>query len=127
MKKGIVVGAVIVIAALGALLYFSFGDSVVYYVTASELLEQGAEQYEANIRVTGYVADGSIDWNPQDLLLKFSVEEGGAVLPVEYRGLKPDAFIGGAEVLVEGKYESDGIFKASNIMMRCPSKYSAEE
>ena len=127
MKKGIVIGAIVVVAALGALLYLSFGSSVTYYVTASELLAEGSDRYDTNVRVTGNVGNGSIDWNPHDLLLRFTLEEGGASLPIVYEGLKPDAFIAGAEVLAEGKYNSDGIFRASNLMMKCPSKYSSEE
>ena len=127
MRKWIIIGVIIVAIALGFLIYTSFGNSVTYYVTVSELISEGADSYDTNIRVTGKVADSPIDWNPQDLELKFAVEEGNATLPVLYEGPRPNGFEPGVDILVEGEYQRDKVFKAANIMMQCPSKYTPEE
>jgi cytochrome c-type biogenesis protein CcmE len=127
VKKRYLVGGLILIAALGYLLYMSLSSSVMYYVTVGELLNGGYGAYDTDIRVTGKVANGSIEWNAEELELEFDVIEGNATLPVIYNGAMPDGFTSGADVLVEGRYHSDEVFRASAILMKCPSKYEPEE
>ena len=45
---------------------------------------------------------------------------------VDYKGVVPDTFKDGAEVIVEGSVLSDGSFKARVLMTKCPSKYQKE-
>ena len=126
-KKRYFIGAVVFVAAVGYLLYMSLGSSVMYYVTVGELLDGGYGAYDTDIRVTGKVANGSIKWDAEGLELEFDVIEGNATLPVIYNGAMPDGFTSGADVLVEGRYHPDEVFRASTILMRCPSKYEPEE
>ena len=127
MKKRYIIGGVILVAAVGYLLYMALGSSAIYYVTVSELLDDGSNAYDTNIRVTGKVVDGSIAWNAEELELGFAVVEGGASLPVIYEGTRPGSFKAGADVVVEGRYHPDRIFRATSILLRCPSKYLPEE
>ena len=53
--------------------------------------------------------------------------DGQARLPVRYKGVKPDMFQTGADVIVEGRLEPDGVFAASVLMTSCPSKYQEEK
>ena len=109
--------------AVAYLLYLSFGSSVDYYVTVSEFIAEGTELHDTNIRVAGKIADNPIDWNAEDLELKFAIAEGGEVMTVIYQGTKPSGFKAGSNILVEGKYHSDGILRASQLILKCPSKY----
>ena len=79
------------------------------------------------VKVRGKVVDGSIEWKAKKLELRFAIAEGSATLPVIYKGAKPDGFKAGADIVVEGKYHSDKVFRASTILMKCPSKYVPEE
>jgi len=112
---------------VGYLLYLSFGSSVNYYFTVSEFSAKGTEYNDSNVRVAGEIADGTIDWNAENLELRFDVTEGGDTLAVVYHGAKPSGFKVGSTILVEGKYDYDGIFRASQIIMKCPSKYEPAE
>jgi len=127
IRKRYIFGGAILIAAVGYLLYMSLGSSVTYYVTVGELAHDGYQAYDVDIRVVGKVADGSIDWDAEELQLEFAVAEGNATLPVIYHGVIPDGFKVDADVLVEGRHHADGVFQASKILMRCPSKYAPEE
>jgi len=127
VKKRYLIGGIILVAIVGYLLYLSLGSSVMYYVTVGELLDGGYGDYDADIRVTGKVANGSIEWDAAQLQLEFDVIEGNASLPVIYNGAMPDGFSSGADVLVEGRYHPDQVFRASTILMKCPSKYEPEE
>jgi cytochrome c-type biogenesis protein CcmE len=127
VKRRYLVGVIILVLVVGYLFYLSFGSSVSYYVTVSEFSAKGTELYDTNIRIAGKIADNPIDWNAKDLELRFGITEGGDTLMVVYHGAKPSGFQAGSNILVEGKYSSDGIFRASQLIMKCPSKYEIEE
>ena len=48
--------------------------------------------------------------------------EGGG-LPVVYKGVLPDLFKAGVEILVTGRMGKDGVFEADVVATKCPSKY----
>ena len=109
------------------LLYLSFGSSVSYYVTVSEFFARGSELHDTSVRVAGKIADSPVGWNAEDLELRFTITEGDGTMTVFYQGAKPSGFKAGSDILVEGKYHSDGIFRASQLILKCPSKYEPED
>ena len=123
MKKRHLIGGGILLAIVAYLIYLSFGSSVSYYATVSEFFAKDIELYDTNVRVAGKIVDSPIDWNVEDLELRFAITEGGDTLMVIYQGAKPSSFKAGSSILVEGKYHSEGIFRASQLIMKCPSKY----
>ena len=127
MKKRYLIGGVILIIVVAYLIYLSFGSSVSYYVTVSEFFARGTELHDTNVRVAGKIADGPVDWNAQDLEFRFTITEGDDTMTVIYQGAKPSGFQAGSNILVEGKYGSDGVFRASQLILKCPSKYEALE
>ena len=127
MKKRYLIGGGILLAAVAYLLYVSFGSSVSYYVTVSEFFARGAELHDTSVRVAGKIADSPVNWNAEDLELRFTITEGGDSMTVIYQGAKPSGFKSGSDILVEGKYHSDGIFHSSQLIMKCPSKYEPED
>ena len=126
-RKRFLLGGAVLVLVIGYLLYLSFDDSVSYYFTVSELLDKGSEVYDTRVRVSGKVVDDSIDWNAREVELGFIIVENDATLPVVYGGAKPEGFKADANVLVDGQYHSDRVFYASQILMKCPSKYEPKE
>ena len=118
-----IVGSLIVVLVIGYLIFTSIQGSTAPYLTVTELQSRGPSIYERNVRVTGIIRGESIDWNAQDLILKFEVADEGGCLPVVYKGLRPDMFQDGAQAVVEGRYTEGGTFEAHNLMLKCPSKY----
>ena len=127
MRKKYLIGVIILVLVVGYLIYLSFGSSVSYYVTVSEFLARSAELHDTDVRVAGKIADSPIDWDTEDLELSFNITEGGETIKVIYQGAKPSGFKAGSDVLVEGRCNSDGVFRASQIILKCPSKYELEE
>ena len=127
MAKKYIIGGVILLFIVAYLFFLSFSSSVRYYVTVSEFSARGTELLGTDVRVAGKIADSPIDWNAEDLELRFIITEGGHALPVLYQGAKPSSFKAGSNILVEGKSHPDGIFRASQLIMKCPSKYEPEE
>ena len=51
--------------------------------------------------------------------------DDGGTLPVVYKGLVPDIFAPGIQVVVEGHYVN-GVFEASTLLAKCPSKFTSQ-
>jgi len=116
----LIAGALVYIIATG------FKGNQVFYVTVDELYAKAPNLYGERIRMAGNVVDGSIKKDAGQLFTRFRLEQDGKELPVEYQGLTPDMFKDGAEVIVEGSYSQDGVFKADNLMAKCASRYEAD-
>lgn len=54
------------------------------------------------------------------------VDEKGVLSKVIYKGTKPDGFDQTEKIVVAGKFENNN-FVASQILMKCPSKYVDEK
>ena len=114
--------SLIAVVILGYLVYTGIRDTMVYYLTVNQLIEQGSQLSDGGVRVGGKVHEGSVMWDPKALTLKFVMKGENTSIPVFYQGVVPDSFKQGREVIVEGIY-ADGVFTASQIMPTCPSKY----
>ncbi len=124
-KLKLIVGGAIVAAAIFFLLYQGFRDTLVYFVTPSELKLKGASAVGENFRLGGMVAEGSLVRGGDMLDISFRVTDGRETVPVVYRGVPPDLFKEGRGVVVEGRYTSDGIFKAATILAKHSEEYRA--
>jgi cytochrome c-type biogenesis protein CcmE len=120
-QRKFLIGGLILVAAIGYLIFAAARGSAAYYVTISELTEQGPSA--RSVRVAGNVVGESIVWEARGQLLQFEITDEGGLLPVSYHGSRPDMFRDGAEVVVQGKLTSDGVFDARTMLLKCPSKY----
>jgi len=121
-KRKLILITVLAMSVIGYLVYAGVRDTMVYYLTVSELVQQGLQSSNGGVRVGGKVLEGSIIWDPKDLRLRFIMRDDRATLPVVYQGVVPDSFKQGRKVIIEGIY-ADGLFTASQIMPTCPSRY----
>lgn len=96
-----------------------------YYVTVKEFNEKGRPK--GHFRVNGKVAPGTIERLANGRRVTFTIKDkdGGATLPVDYSGIIPDTFVDDADVVVEGLKKSDGVFEATTLLAKCPSKYES--
>jgi len=121
-KRKLILITVLAMSVIGYLVYAGVRDTMVYYLTVSELVQQGLQSSNGGVRVGGKVLEGSIIWDPKDLRLRFIMGDKKTKLPVVYQGVVPDSFKQGRKVVIEGVY-ADGLFTASQIMPTCPSRY----
>lgn len=98
-----------------------------YYMTVAELQDQGAAVVGERVRVNGNVVEGTEDWRPREMTLKFSIaDESGEQLPIVFYGPRPDNFQRAASAIVEGELLPDGTFEANTLLLKCPSRYEEE-
>lgn len=126
MNKKLVIGGVIILIVVAYLFWSGMKDSSVYFLTVEEFFAQIDQMQGKGTRINGDVVSGSIKWDAPNLLLTFQLTDGKNVLNVRHHGVAPDTFQEGLSVVVEGKYES-GMFNATQIMTKCPSKYEAKK
>lgn len=113
------------VLASGYLAYSGARSSFAYYMTVSELHERAAPVRDADIRLGGKVAVTGLQWDQVAGRLQFVVAEGTHTIPVRYRGVVPDAFKPGADVVVEGRYDG-ATFVAVRLFAKCPSKFEVK-
>jgi cytochrome c-type biogenesis protein CcmE len=118
------VGGLIIALVAGYLVFTAAQGSAAYYLTIVEIQQQGSSA--RNVRVAGNVVGESIVWEPRDLRLEFDMVDESGQLSVVYSGSRPDMFRDEAEVVVEGKLGSEGVFEARTMLLKCPSKYEEE-
>ena len=148
------IGVVLIVCAVGYLMYTGIRETSTYYLTIEEFLLQKEAMANEGIRVAGRVQKGSIDWNPKDLNLTFTMiafkekegekdntstpvatsqqdghSEQHEGLAIHYQGILPDMFAEDRDVIVEGEYipgANGNVLEATAVMTTCPSKYEAE-
>lgn len=122
-RKILIAVAVFVLVG-GYLAYSGVRSSMAYYLTVGELLDRAATVMDSDIRLSGKVAVDGLAWDQVSGNLQFLVTDGTRTLPVRYRGVVPDAFKPGAEVVVEGRFDGTA-FDAARLFAKCPSKFEA--
>jgi cytochrome c-type biogenesis protein CcmE len=120
-RSKFIFGGALIVLAVGYLIVSSIGGSTAYYLTVQEVKAQGPSEHP--VRVAGTVVEDSIEWNAQELMLNFNIADDSGSLAVTYNGPRPDMLRDGAEAVVEGKYVEGDSFEASNLLLKCPSKY----
>lgn len=120
-RMRLVIGAAIIVLVVGWLVYSSIQGSSAYYLTVEELKARGPS--DRIVRTTGFVVAQTIHWDSQRMILQFEIADKSGSLPVLYKGVRPDLLQDGAQAVVEGRYVASGVFEATAVLLRCPSKY----
>jgi cytochrome c-type biogenesis protein CcmE len=123
-QRRFLVGALLISAAVSWLVWAGIRSTSTYYFEMDEFVARKASHDGEDLRVKGWVRTGSMHWNPQtnELVFELARQDGSEPVPVAFRGILPDMFAEGREVVVEGRYGA-GNLAAKQIMTSCPSKY----
>ena len=115
------VGAVLVVAFL-AYGTTSFKSNLTPYVSFEE-----ASRLQGKVQVAGGLVEDSTKYLDESEELQFAmVDEEGNTLTVHYNGVKPGNFEEAVQIVAVGTYQQ-GIFKADQLLVKCPSKYQGLE
>ncbi len=125
-KIKFVIGGLLILGAIAYVTFSSFQANAIYYLNLKELEAQRSSLVGQPIRVNAPLDKTSIQFDDKTLLLTFNLKEDNLVLPVVYKGVKPDTFEQGESVVAEGRLGADGVFQASTILVKCPSKYESQ-
>lgn len=120
------IGGALVLSTAGYLMASSIKQTGVYYVTTSELsahVAADASFHETGVKLGARVVPGTIVRVPGGKRHEFKVTDGTTTYPVVYRGIAPDTFTDGVDVVVEGRLGRDGTFHATTLLAKCASRY----
>lgn len=143
-----IIGGLLILGTVIFLIVSSTAAGVQYYSTVDELFAQGEAAVGRPSQVIGAVLGDTIEYDAQELTLRFTVahmpadndvleDEGGLAaalfeavndpertkMQIVYYGVKPDLLQHEAQAIVTGKLGEDGIFYADELLLKCPSKY----
>ncbi|HWP57759.1 MAG TPA: cytochrome c maturation protein CcmE [Candidatus Acidoferrales bacterium] len=123
-RRRFLVGGLIILAALGYLIYGGMQEAMVYFKTPSELRSGSPPSEQQFLRVGGMVVAGSLQKDLSTLTYRFQLTDGTHAIPVFFRGVPPDLFAEGKGAVIEGRMTSDGVFHATTIMAKHAEEYS---
>jgi cytochrome c-type biogenesis protein CcmE len=121
------IGAFLILAVIGYLIFFGISSTQQYYLSVGELFNKGQSVVGQGVRVGGNLVQYSIKEDVKSSKISFAISDGSRSLPVSYNGVVPDTFDKATQVIAEGKLNQDGTFTASLVLAKCPSKYDASK
>ena len=123
----LVIGGVIVAAILIGILIQGF-ESTVFFYTPSEILAAPGKFAGKLVRIGALVQKDSTRWNDEALRLEFGItEDTRSVIPVVFEGVKPDMYREGQGVVVEGRLDGGGVFRADTLLVKHSEEYNIDE
>jgi cytochrome c-type biogenesis protein CcmE len=146
-----IIGGLLIGAAVIYLIASSTRAAAQYYLTVAELIAKGETVRDRDIKISGAVDGDSIEYDAQDLSLRFTIvnvpgdldeiEQAGGLaevlhqavsdpsaarLGVIYYGPMPDLLRHEAQAIVTGRVGEDGLFHADELLLKCPTRYEEE-
>jgi len=114
---------VVVVAALGFLVFQGLGNATLYFRTADEAVAQKAQLGDRRFRIEGDVVDGSVRQSGNDV--SFTLTSNSVEVPVVHKGDPPELFRPGIPVVLEGRFQGDS-FSSDRILVKHSEKYVAD-
>ena len=118
-------GSLVVLAVAAGLVLNAMQHSIVFFSTPTMAMEKPAPVGK-RFRLGGMVEQGSLV-RGDNLAVSFKVSDGGATLPVTYKGILPDLFREGQGVVAEGALDASGVFKADTVLAKHDENYMPKE
>ena len=117
------IAGVVVLAALGFLVFQGLGNATLYFRTADEAVAQREQLGDRRFRIEGDVVDGTVQQVGNDV--SFVLTSKNVEVPVRHKGDPPELFRPGIPVVLEGRFQGD-YFSSDRIMVRHSETYVAE-
>jgi len=121
-----VIGVVLIGGAMTFFVFQAMRSSWSYYYSVDEFSANRSAVKNHSLRIAGRVKRGSIVRDLEKVSLNFTLAGSQTELPVQYKGPVPDNFAEDREVVVEGRLDTTGVFRADMLMTKCESKYKAK-
>jgi cytochrome c-type biogenesis protein CcmE len=114
-----------VLAVVVGLVLSAMRDSIVFFNSPTDIAEKNVAP-GTRLRLGGMVKPGSVK-RGDELRISFDVTDGAKEVHVAYQGIVPDLFREGQGVVVEGKLEPGGMFRADSVLAKHDEKYMPRE
>ena len=124
---GILVVVGVAVLVIGWLAFSSVGNALVYYLEPDELLMRGDAAVGETVRLGGLVEEGSVvrESPGEAYELRFTLTDGEASIPVVTTNAPTASFREGTGAVVEGTLGADGVFVATQVIVKHDENYEA--
>ncbi len=122
-RRRLWVAGVVVLAALGFLVFQGLDNATVYFRTADEAVAQRDELGDRRFRIEGDVVDGSVRQDGNNV--SFTLTSKSVEVPVVHKGDPPELFRPGIPVVLEGRFQDD-YFSSDRMLVKHSETYVAE-
>ena len=118
-------GSTIILLAVFCISVLSLEGNSVYFYTPAEAVKNPSNLRNREIRVGGMVQGNSVQWQPENLDLRFTLTDlKGVEIKVKHKGTPPDMFKENSGVIVEGKLSPTGeSFTAYRLFVKHSEEY----
>lgn len=136
------IGFFLLIGAIGYLIISGTLSGARYFITVDELLSD-PKYVGQTVRISGAVIGDSIVYDSENLIIDFTIvnvpDEGGDLAVALHNAVTnpsasrlaihienevmPDLLQHEAQAILAGELGSDGVFYASELLLKCPSRY----
>lgn len=124
LRLYLVLATLAVLGIAATLILRALNEELVFFLSPTQIAEKqpGAGQ---QIRLGGLVEAGSVEKSGETVA--FAVTDLGNTVRVTYRGLLPDLFREGQGVVVQGAFDGNGRFVASEVLAKHDETYMPPE
>lgn len=127
-RRLFLIGALLVAGgALAVVAFGNIGENLVYYWDPTQVTEAGEDAIGPTIRLGGVVQEDTMQWDPDESELRFTVGDGTSLVKVHSTGAPPQMFREGIGVVVEGTMTKAGVFESRRLMVKHSNEYKAPE
>ena len=124
MNRRLWIAAVIILAALGFLVFQGLGNATVFFRTADEAVAEKEELGTRRFRIEGVVVTEPVQRGDA---VTFEIENDGVRVPVVHNGDPRELFKKGIPVVLEGRWAASGDHYASDkIMVKHTESYRVD-
>ncbi len=116
--------AVVALIASTALIGYAMRDGINFFRAPSQVIAEPPGPSEV-FRIGGLVEEGTLKRGESETI-SFSVTDGGATVPVTFKGVLPDLFEENQGMVGTGRY-INGVFEATEILAKHDETYMPSE
>ena len=113
----------VILGALGYLIFGKLEKNLVYFVTPTELLAKGEQALNQPVRLGGMVKKGTVQWDSTKTSLTFALTDGNHDITVASHETPPQMFQEEMGIVVEGKLATGVVFEADRLMVKHSNEY----
>jgi cytochrome c-type biogenesis protein CcmE len=139
------IGGLLILVAVGYLIISGTVMGARFFITVDELLDDSS-YIGQTVRISGAVLGDSIQYDSEKLLIEFTI----ANIPQHFDNLavalheavnnpnvtqlqvrvenqvKPDLLQHEAQAILTGKLDENGVFQATELLLKCPSRFEED-
>ena len=123
------IAAVVVIGVCFVIVYSAMSGFASPYKYVSDVVDEPDKFTNKRVQIAAIIVDGTFEMVSTGSEMpeyEFEITDGVKNVPVKYRGNLPATFDQTYGVVVVGAIDSDGVFMASQLLTKCPSKYEEQ-